>query len=1416
MNRLLLLVAVAVVIVGGGALGTGAVDGVFSDADDVEIDDEAIVLEPADAPEGDVYASLEGDDGNEELIVDIDNLNQPATTRIDNVFTASYTGDQEGRIHFEDVGDDATIYDMETGEPVESEGDAVILRPGDDERSFGVDVTADEDADSVLLEDITVVARAVEPDFRVVDIERPPEQASVIAGERVTIEVTIENRGAAFPREITLNEASRGDPVDSTTISLDDGGSRTVAFEYRTRASDANGDELSFGVDAVDDAVAPGEDGAATLRVEEPDAEFDVGEFEVDADSVTAGSTVTTTAAVENVGGDAGSGEIDLLVDGDAVNTAEVTLAEGGETTVELDYVPVIGDADEIDLELRSTTDDTETETVKVEELVAFEIADIEDTTDDGTITLGDDGEAALEVEPTIQNDADERSGVARVWLEFDGSREDFATVAIEGGESESVELSATVDSRDVGERSVSVFTEDDDREETIEVREPAAFTPGIDEITPGTVSQGGSVEVDATVLNEGGVEATQDVELSVDGSVVDTESVSLEGGDDEELTLTADIGESVGPGPVEVTVESEDGSDSATATIRQPAAFDVEIADARNPVFTDETLSVDAAVTNVGDEPGETDVVLFAGGEELDAAEVRELAGGDTETVTLTSDISDVEVAPDAFDFVIETPEDSASATVEVREAPDDPFFRLEGATVDPEDVPRFDDQTITAEATATNTGEEVAEQTVAFLVDGEVLDDETLDLEGGESESVAFEVDATDLETGTRALAIETDDSDRETTITVREPHPAAFDADITDADPGDTIADETEVTVDVTNTGEEDGTADIELEYATDGGRTLSETVETETSVPAGETETETLTVDIGAVPRAGSFDGELTLTVDGGEDTATDDVPVVLEFGPIDEAIDAASADEAALIGASPPDPTETVTIDESGVAVVDVGGSTLEPGVDTVFEIRADEVTIEEFTLSAAAATDATAIDIADGVEDTELVGLAIGGSDWSTAVDDSGEGTEIRYADVRSVDRGVVGTGSDLVLRDSRIRNSGNATDLTGGASNATIRNTDLVANERALFSDAGSHTMTENNLERNDAAIETKGTEAEVFIDAPDNWWGRAAGPKVAENEGVSEAEADILSNVDFTAVSTPFEEADFAVEEFDERTIAEDETLELELTVGNDGGTSGATARQDIELLINGDAVDAETIQELDSDESTTVDLAYDPSEAGEFDAEIRSEDDSTEFDVTVLTAAEYAVGAIDTEGTVTAGETLSLTADIENLGEADGNKDVVLAADGEAVDRASAVGVGGGATGGVTLAYTPNDSEAGPVTLEVSVPDDDSVGTETITVEEPEPEPVPGGGGGGGDGAVPSVPDEGTPTPEPGTPESDTPESETPGPDTPEPETPAPDTPDPDDETPIDEPADLPGFGVGVALVALLAAALLARRR
>ena len=115
-----------------------------------------------------------------------------------------------------------------------------------------------------------------------------------------------------------------------------------------------------------------------------------------------------------------------------------------------------------------------------------------------------------------------------------------------------------------------------------------------------------------------------------------------------------------------------------------------------------------------------------------------------------------------------------------------------------------------------------------------------------------------------------------------------------------------------------------------------------------------------------------------------------------------------------------------------------------------------------------------------------------------------------------------------------------------------------------------------------------------------------------------------------------------------------------------------------------------------------------------------------------------------------------------------------------------------------GQYTLTIDTSDFETGTVTVEADDGDNtDVVNVEIVSeradIDTPEPEPD-------------------TPEPEPDTPEPDT---DTPEPDT---DTPEPDTatPEPETEEPTSTPTSTPGFGVVVALTALLAAALLAIRR
>ncbi|WP_434522840.1 PKD domain-containing protein [Halorubrum sp. AS12] len=384
---------------------------------------------------------------------------------------------------------------------------------------------------------------------------------------------------------------------------------------------------------------------------------------------------------------------------------------------------------------------------------------------------------------------------------------------------------------------------------------------------------------------------------------------------------------------------------------------------------------------------------------------------------------------------------------------------------------------------------------------------------------------------------------------------------------------------------------------------------------------------------------------------GDDEANASVPVTLEFGTGADAVETAvgtgaDTDVPALLG-DDPGIDGSVTVDEPGVAVSYVGDGRMDPDISgTVFEVDANEVVLDGIDMGAADASTATGIAVEDGANDVVLDGVQITGSDWAQAIDVSGDRTEIRYVDIRDTDNGVVNVGDGLIVRNSQFRNNdGYAVELTSdrsgnSASNATIRDNNFVGNNRALFADAGSHTMKANNIERNDAAIETVGTESQVFIDAPDNWWGSAAGPAVAENPGVSEEEADILSNVEFPSPeSAPYNDAVFSVVEPESDTfeVTQGETLTLEATIRNDGGTAGTSNRQTIELLVNGGVVDTQTIDGLGTNQSETVELAYTPPTAGSDDlsATIRSVDDSVLVNVSVTEPVAPGSGNGDTDG-------------------------------------------------------------------------------------------------------------------------------------------------------------------------------------
>ena len=99
-----------------------------------------------------------------------------------------------------------------------------------------------------------------------------------------------------------------------------------------------------------------------------------------------------------------------------------------------------------------------------------------------------------------------------------------------------------------------------------IDPTDPAEFDVSITG-TNTPVEQGVALIVDADIENVGGETGTQDIELTVGETVVDTTPISLEAGTASPLTLTADT-DALEPGDYPVTVSSEDDTAETQVTI--------------------------------------------------------------------------------------------------------------------------------------------------------------------------------------------------------------------------------------------------------------------------------------------------------------------------------------------------------------------------------------------------------------------------------------------------------------------------------------------------------------------------------------------------------------------------------------------------------------------------------------------------------------------------------------------------------------------------------------------------------------------------------------------------------------------------------------------------------------------------------
>lgn len=321
------------------------------------------------------------------------------------------------------------------------------------------------------------------------------------------------------------------------------------------------------------------------------------------------------------------------------------------------------------------------------------------------------------------------------VEIRLDGSVINSSTLSMAARETTTITTEEVVD--EPGTYTLTVVTEDEQTSTEFEVHEPAFYAIDITE-APGLALPDDDISLTASIENIGGVDGTQDILFEVGDTLVDSKAgIDLAPG--ESTTVSFDTpASSLDPGVHTVTVASEDGEDTVSVEVLEPAYFEVEVIDASMSVVQGDSAEFDITVTNDGDAPDTQAITLSHDGEVIDSTELASLEGGDDQTISLSMPTSDLD--PGSYNVTIASGNETVPGTVEVVDP--DSTFEVVDTDIEPTTVATGEDATVTV--TVEDIGTEGGEATVtAVLGDDLVTESVTESVDpGGETE---IEIDLT-----------------------------------------------------------------------------------------------------------------------------------------------------------------------------------------------------------------------------------------------------------------------------------------------------------------------------------------------------------------------------------------------------------------------------------------------------------------------------------------------------------------------------------------------------------------------------------------------------------------------------------------------------------------------------------------------
>lgn len=250
-----------------------------------------------------------------ELELDLDKLNERATTSVDDVFAISVSGDVEA------VWIDHDVPGLEFYEETPGDGAISQSAPLEPEAGASTSVGVAVDTRVAYAGTETFTVHVVYPDddepaitLESIDVE--PE--SLETGEPVTVTATYRNDGTATGT-VTAELTVDGIVVATEDVTVAPGATESVTFERSMQWPGA----FEIGVDGV---------AAQTVTADGPPIE--VLEASIENDTVTAGDAATVEATVRNPTETAVDRTLELGVDGIVVESRSVTVDANSETTV--------------------------------------------------------------------------------------------------------------------------------------------------------------------------------------------------------------------------------------------------------------------------------------------------------------------------------------------------------------------------------------------------------------------------------------------------------------------------------------------------------------------------------------------------------------------------------------------------------------------------------------------------------------------------------------------------------------------------------------------------------------------------------------------------------------------------------------------------------------------------------------------------------------------------------------------------------------------------------------------------------------------------------------------------------------------------------------------------------------------------